>query len=250
MELGLALFPALGGYLFLLACSLTRPRVQPLPGYHLVFACALAGVFFYAVSFLVAVGFDLGNARVVKAALAHATLGEQYGTVVSAAVLSVILAAVVAVLVDGCALVVERCASIMSGRVPREMANLRAAERAGRLREVLLHNAMSERGLVEVSLETGKSYVAFVQKIIIGQPQSADVLLVPVLSGYRHPETLSLHLTTNYFPIIEWQQAQGMTGDLPVGVPVSAIVSVRPFDLEVWSTFPDPSLAGPRADTA
>lgn len=223
MGLGLALVPALGGFLFLLLCNATRPGTQQWPGYHLVFASALAGVVFYAVSFLAAASFDLGDAAFVKAALARGALDERYGTAISAAVLSVSLPPV--------------AAWVANRWVSRETADRRAAERAGRLREILLHDAMRERGLVEVSLETGKSYVAFVQKVVIGQPHDSDVVLVPMLSGYRHRDTRDLHLTIHYAPILDRERTVGMTGDLPVGVALSRIVSVRPFDLAVWREF-------------
>ena len=223
----MALFPALGGYAFLLLCNATRPRVRHASGYHLVFASALAGVVFYIVSFLMVACFDLGSVPVVKAALGHATMDMRYGTAVSAAVLSVTLPPVAAWMTN-------RWAS-------RESSDRRAAERAGRLREVLLHEAMSERGLVEVSLESGKCYVAFVQKVVIAQPQYADVLLVPLLSGYRHPETRELHITTNYSSVLERQPEAGMNGDLPIGISLSGIVSVRPFDLAIWDEFTRPS---------
>ena len=231
MGLGLALFPALGGYVFLLLCNATRPRVQHMPGYHLVFASALAGIVFYGVSFLIAAASDLGTVQVAKAALRHATMDEHYGTVFTAAVLSLILPPV--------------GAWTANRWVSRETADRRAAERTGRLREVILHEAMSEDRLVEISLQTGKSYVALVQKVVIGQPQSADVLLVPVLSGFRHPETRDLHITTNYFPILDRQRRRGATGDLSLGVPLSEIVSVRPFDLETWNEFHEPSRTEP-----
>ncbi len=231
MGLGLALFPALGGYVFLLLCNATRPGVRHTPGYHLIFASALAGVVSYAVSFLIAACSDLGSVQVVKAALTRATMDARYGTAVSAAVLSVILPPV--------------AAWVANRWVSRATADRRAAERTGRLREVLLHDAMSERGLVEVSLETGKSYVAFVQKIVIAQPQNADVLLIPLLSGYRHPETRDLHITTNYSSVLERQPEVGMNGDLPIGISLSGIVSVRPFDLAIWDEFARASRTDP-----
>ena len=223
MGLGLALFPALGGYLFLLTCNTTRPRVQHVPGYHLVFASALAGVFFYAAAFIIAANLDLRNEPFVKTVLTHATMDVHLGTAVSAAALSVLL---------GLAL-----ALVINLRDSGDAANRRAAERAGRLREILLHNAMSGGGLVEISLRKGKSYVALVQKIVVGQPRSSDIVLVPLLSGYRHRDTRDLHITTNYFPILERLRTRGMASDLPVAVPLSEMVSVRPFDLEIWEEF-------------
>lgn len=231
MGLGLALVPALGGFLFLLLCNATRPGTRQSPGYHLVFASALAGVVFYAISFLAAASLDLGDAEVVRAALAHGALDGRYGTAVSAAVLSLSLPPV--------------AAWVANRWVSREKADRRAAIRAGRLREIVLHDAMRERGLVEVSLETGKSYVAFVQQVVIAQPHDTDVVLVPVLSGYRHANTGDLHLTIHYAPILDRVRAVGMTGDLPVGVALSRIVSVRPFDLAIWREFTRASRSHP-----
>ena len=226
-----ALFPALGGYLFLQVCNATRPRFQHVPGYHLIFASALAGGVFYAAAFTAVAWLDLGDARVVSAALDHGAIAARYGTAIAAAVLSLCLA-----------LAFAQVANLF---VTRETANHRAAVRAGRLREILLRDAMRRSGLVEISLRTGKSYVALVQEIAVTQPRDSDVLLIPVLSGYRDPETRRLRLPTNYFPTLERLGRDGMTRALPIAVPLSEVVSARPFDLEIWDEFHAPVRSGP-----
>ena len=205
-----------------------------------MFASALAGVVLYSVSFAAAVGFDLGSAEIVKTALVHAAMGGRYGTAVSAAVLSMMLAFVVALVLNLFRILANLLWSWLRGRrVSFGAPKRREAERAGWLRQLLLHDAMREDGLVEISLETGKSYVALVNKIVMGQPQSSDVLVVPLLSGYRHPGTQELYITTNYFRILD-RRTTDRLGDLAVGIPVSRIVSVRPFDLAIWGKFHQP----------
>ena len=219
MGLGALLFPALGGYLFLMLCHEMRHRVQHQPGYHLVFASAVVGALLFALGLAIAIALDLGSNSRVAAVLGHVSVDPRFGTAISATGLSFVLGL-------ACALVGNRVC-------PLDAANRRAAERSGRLREVLLHDAIKAEGLVEVSLRTGKSYVGMVLGIAVAQPRDSDVALVPMLSGYRHPETRELCMTTNYWPLLRDRRELAQLLGLRVAVPLSAIVSARPFDLEV-----------------
>ena len=225
MGLGALLFPALGGYLFLVLCHAMRHRVQQQPGYHLVFASAVVGALLFALGLAVAIALDLGSNSRVAAVLGHASMDPQFGTAISATGLSIVLGLL--------------CATVGNLLCSVDAANRRAAERSGRLREILLHDAMKAGGLVEVSLRTGKSYVAQVQKIAVAQPQDSDVALVPMLSGYRHHETRELCLTTPYSALLGDPPDPGRLPDLRVVVPISEIASVRPFDLAVHRKFLD-----------
>ena len=226
MGLGALLFPALGGYLFLMRCHAMRHRVQQQPGYHLVLASALVGALLFALGLAIAIALDLGSNSRVAAVLGHASLDPRLGTAISATGLSLVL---------GLA-----CALVGNGVFPLDAANRRAAEGSGRLREVLLHDAIKAEGLVEVSLRTGKTYVATVVGIAVAQPRDSDVALVPMLSGYRHSETRDLTITTNYSPLFGDPLDPGRLPGLRVVVPISEIVSVRPFDLEIYQKFHDP----------
>ena len=223
MGLGALLFPALGGYLFLVLCHAMRHRVQQQPGYHLVFASAVVGALLFALGLAIAIALDLGSNSRVAAVLGHVSVDPRFGTAASATGLSFVLGLL--------------CAAVGNLLCSKDAADRSAAERSGRMREVLLHDAMKAGELVEVSLRTGKSYVAMVLRIVGPQPRDSDVALAPILSGYRHPETRELYLTTPYSPLLGDPPDPDRLSELRVVVPISEIVSVRPFDLGVHRKF-------------
>ena len=74
----------------------------------------------------------------------------------------------------------------------------------------------------------------------MAQPRDSDVALVPMLSGYRDSGTRELRITTHYSPLFGDPLDPGRLPDFRVVVPISEIVSVRPFDLEIYQKFHDP----------
>ena len=86
-----------------------------------------------------------------------------------------------------------------------------------------------EKGLlVEISTTTRKSYIGFV----LGEdPQGweQDVALLPVLSGYRDPESVRLRITANYSRL-----PAELLQNYAVTIATKEIVSISRFDPQVY----------------
>lgn len=223
MGLGLLLFPALGGYLFLLLWNRTRHGFLLWPGYHVVFRSAATGLLLFVVSFAVCVWLDLENAPLVQGLIDLTPMDPGLGNAVGAAALSVALGVGAPVL--------------LNRFHPHEKASRRTAERFGRHREVFVHDSIRHRDPVEICTRSGKIYVALAHRIEMALPEDSDVAVIPLLSGYRDAGTRELRITTNYFPVLNQFREDGRLHDLRIAIPLSEIVSVRPFDLELYRAF-------------
>lgn len=102
-----------------------------------------------------------------------------------------------------------------------------------------------------VTLESRKVYVGFVlstpRKAMSGDEYGFQ--LVPVLSGYRHSESMEFKDTTNYLTVIEEtindpSASPNEEFNLVVTIPLSRIVSLSPWDPSVWERFNDSSIVG------
>ena len=232
MGLGVLLFPALGGYLFLLLWNWTRHDFLLWPGYHVVFRSAAAGLLLFAASFTLTVVFDLQSLESVCALIALTPIDSEFVDAVVAAAMSVALGV-------GVPPILNRFHS-------RETAARLTAERFGRRREVFIQDSILTDGLVEISTRSGKCYVAAAQQIEMALPGDSDVAVTPLLSGYREPETRRFRITSNYGPLLRHSRGAGQLLDLRIAIPLSEIVSVRPFDIELYVQFFDPDSGSPR----
>ena len=99
--------------------------------------------------------------------------------------------------------------------------------------------------MVEVTLKSNKSYVGYVRDSgVTTHRTDPNITLIPMISGYRDPETRELRLTTSYGErIAEFlskenrQKSLWKFEDFQVALPFSEIVSARLFDPEVYSLF-------------
>ena len=223
MGLGDLLVPALGGYLFLQIWHWSRIRFLREPGYHIVFRSAAVGLGLYLLaSGAVAIIRRFDNA-VIGAALTWVPMDPRSGAAGAASLLSVVLGFVMPL--------------VLNLFHSQDEASRRAAKKAGRLREIVLDEAMRSWGFVEVTLRSSKSYVGLVHKIEMALPGDSDLALIPLLSGYRHQETRELRITTNYFPLFYESSEVRPSEAMRVTIPLSELVSVRPFDLEIYEKF-------------
>ena len=225
MGLGLLLLPALGGYLFLRFWNRTRYYFLLSPGYHLVFQSAASGLVLFFVSLLAVVWFDWKDGGLARGRIARVPIEPKDADALLAALLSVAVGIGVT--------------PLLNLFFPREKCARRAARRFGRHREIFIHDSIRS-GPVEISTRTGKCYVAEARKIEMALPGDSDVVVTPWLSGYRDSGTRELRITTHYIPLLGDPPDPGRLPDLRVVVPISEIVSVRPFDLEIYEKFRDP----------
>ena len=123
-----------------------------------------------------------------------------------------------------------------------------AAKLRGNLMECLMQDSIDSRCLVELTLETGKSYVGRVIDSGICTSSDSDVHIMPIFSGHRDQDH-QLQLTTSYMlPLQEAKQAQEASSvvlnedryDIPSQFELvlrkSRIVSARRFDLRAFAT--------------
>lgn len=102
------------------------------------------------------------------------------------------------------------------------------------MERLLFEAAYYEDYLAEVTLCNGKVYAGWV----LGAAAIRDrkyVEIIPVASGYRSPQTLKIHFTTNYAEVLEFEKIQW--NDFRVVIPISEIRTARPFNMDVYDQF-------------
>ena len=116
----------------------------------------------------------------------------------------------------------------------RKRSTRLAAEWRGNLTECLLEDSIDSRGLVELTLETGKSYVGFIVESGIATPKEADMSIVPIFSGHRDEEQ-QLQLTTSYIgAILKVPRGDDFLYRFELVLSKRQIVSARRFDVETF----------------
>ncbi len=224
MGLGLLLIPSLGGYWFLQRANFTRFEIYRLSGYHLLFRSALAGIILASFAHPIALFIDALVPQLRS--FWYAYISVNY---VDTAILSILLAAIIPP-------VINRFHS-------EERAAKRTAENYGDLIEMMIARAFEQRKLIELSLKNRKSYIGMVRQRSITKRGQSDVTLVPVVSGYRSEDTLELHITTDYVPIIyemiknDPDEIPEILRDFNVVLPRSEVCSARIFDPEAYRLF-------------
>ena len=225
MSLSLLLLPAVGGYWFLTNWNYTRYQVERDSGYRLLFKCALVGILFYCVSRALTSAVDLICPSLTLLWDAH--FPEPYTSEVALSL--------------GLALVLPPLFNWRLGwRYTKVQGARRVASNAGDHIELLIDRAIEERKAIEISLRSRKVYIGAATESGVGAISDTDVILIPVLSGYRKEDTLELVVTTNYFDIISDHTGEGSgrtVQELRVVIPLSEVVSARLFDLEVYRAF-------------
>ncbi len=221
MEIGLPLVSVLAGYLFQTLFNGTRYKAARSSGYHVFFQAALTGVLLFAVSYTLVYVFYMGGPR---AEWLWAEVSPNAFT--DAMALSVVL---------GFLLPFALNRIIDSNEAARAVAR-----DSGDVIEVLLDEAFENQRYVEVTLRTGKAYVGLVSASPISLGGTADVSLVPLLSGYRNRQTQELRLTRNYAPMLQEAEAKHIEAehdDFRIVLSLDEVVSARRFDRTVWDRF-------------
>ena len=132
--------------------------------------------------------------------------------------------------------------------IGRERSSRLAAKWRGNLMECLMQDSS---GLVELTLETGKSYVGRVIESGIWTSNDSDVSIMPIFSGHRDQEH-QLQLTTSYIdPLLQEASSKALNeggtmflSEFVIVLRKSRIVSARPFDLRAFATRLGRSLPG------
>jgi len=215
--LQLLLVPALGGYWLLTNIYIYKYRIFRESGYHLFLSVALCGTSLLVLARLCVVLFHgCVPARVVAAWMEYAPF-DYSGTVAISAVLAITVPVVINFFTD------------------EKKAAMKAAKISGDFIECALQEAIDERKLVELSTKSGKSYVGIATESGFDVRVDCDVILIPVMSGYRDKETRKVVFTTNYADLLSsWD---GEWNEFQVVLPADDIASVRHFNPEAYEHF-------------
>ena len=126
-------------------------------------------------------------------------------------------------------------ASVVNKFYAADAASTRAIERYGTEKERLLFDAMKDRTLVSVTMESRKVYIGWPVYSPDLRHETNDFRLLPVISGYREEENLSLKLTTQYLNVYDQINAGTIRGlkanDFEVVLPLEKVVSANLFEL-------------------
>ena len=226
MSLGFLVAPALVGFLFLAVTYETRFALMRLSGYQVIFISALTGLVFLVLSRISVLLLDGTCAPVTAAWKAFAPF-DHSGAL-------------------GLGIGLALAGALLSNRVTdRASAAKREARRNGNRIAWLLFDSLARNRMVEVTLKSNKSYVGYVRDSgVTTHRTDPNITLIPMISGYRDPETRELRLTTSYGErIAEFlskgnrQKSLWKFEDFQVALPFSEIVSARLFDPEVYSLF-------------
>ena len=221
MPLSLLLLPAIGGYWLLTHCNYTRYRAERYSGYHLLFRSALYGVPLYCAARLLTFLLDLLYPAVTLLWDVHVP-----DPFTSEVMLSLALAFLFPI--------------GFNKFYDSERGARRTATEVGDHIELLIDRSMRERQVIELSLRSRKTYIGYADETGIGRNADTDVILLPLLSGYRNKDTLALCLDTNYSPIIEEYMQTASTAtppDLTVVIPLTEVVTARLFDISLYRAF-------------
>lgn len=250
MGLGLFLIPTIGGYWFLTQFNYTRYRVFRDSGYHTLFSSAFVGALLFGVAHLIIL--LLNHCCPPLDALWESYFPAAYSDTVA---LSVALGVALPPIVNQLHRLPFRQGHLT--RLPligiffydAAGAAYHTARENNDFIELLIADSIADRNLIELSLKNGKSYIGFaLERGIKRQQDEPDVVLIPVASGYRDPETKSLTITTHYAPVIE-QSLAGKSDlsneDFRIVIPMSEIVSARLFFPEAYELFQETDAAAP-----
>lgn len=216
MPANLLLLPLLGGYWFVHFCHYFRFRAQRQDGYRLLLESAFAGVLLIGfarviVLFLISLPqlleFRNGWAQFVPLPYS--------GNAVGAFLLGMVAPFVVNLVVTE----VDAKDLVLSGH--------------GNALFRLLHESVKNNRPIAVSLDTRKWYAGYVTQSPNLDPQEQYFSLIPILSGYRDMNTLTVKDTVLYTPAYEENDKNRFS----ITIPLAAVKGANLFDQAVYEKF-------------
>jgi hypothetical protein len=226
MPFNVLLLPLLGGYLFITLWNRTRFDTKRYSGERLIFHSAVAGVLFLVAAFAVVKVVVLYAPRVDagwRAAVPFKYSGTSLGAFLVGAV---------------------AWWPLNRWVHPLEKEARRTIAKWNDFLEVLLTRALDEAKAVSVTLKSRKVYIGFITGGLDPINERKYLIMLPMQSGYREPETLNMRLVLNYAPVyaqlIQQNNQLLLQGirDFRVVLPVAEIQSVNLFDSEAYTHFP------------
>lgn len=233
-RLDLIILPLLSGYLFLITFNLTRFYHQRIEKQRLIFNSLVVAFFIAIIGYII-------DFFVLKSALLI-----DFRTSVSAFVSSLIGIEVPglkhSIFFFAISYPLGKILNLFFGRI---FSFAYTVEKWGnqldRLFWFSLNEKKDENKLLMLTTKSNKVYIGYVHRISepIGE---THITIIPNFSGYRSKEDLKLQITTQYTKLIEKLVKDGRTGEianLGIIIPVSEILTISKFDIEVFSSFND-----------
>lgn len=214
------LIPALSGYLFLTRSHKHKAEISRLSGYHVLFRSATRGL----------VVLFLTHVFIKSIVLPYFPATEETWTkyVPVFFPISSTLSFLVCLLHACC----------INVRITEQQGEIEAARENGDLIEILIHECIGKRMMMEVTLKNRKVYIGTPLDTGFTRTGDHDIWIVPFASGYRDETNLDLHITTKYDKITTKSNRSRLAyQDFKVVIPVQEITSARLFDKNVYRTF-------------
>ncbi|HEY4564571.1 MAG TPA: hypothetical protein VIJ36_16425 [Thermoanaerobaculia bacterium] len=244
MPSNLLLFlPLLGGYLFIHFCHRFYFRAQALDGYRLIFEATVAGFTLFLPCRVVV--YLLGQGWPELRALWYGAGGHV--PLLSSLALTLPAAPLAAYIWNLC----EGLRALPTSRdeendewafleASREKALSWAVKRWGNTLQNLLHEAAKrandkDPALVCLTMKDRKAFVGWIAKSPNLRANDAYVSVIPVMSGYRHKDTLDLNFSV-FYPVESYFEEDGRLSadEFLTALPVAEITSARFFDLDLY----------------
>jgi hypothetical protein len=220
MPWNLLVLPLLGGFLLLRRCHYFRIKAQRYENYRLVFESAVWGVILSIGGRLLAFGLHfVPGLRLAEPLVAHIAPYPFVGTTFLAFALGPALA------------------SLANWRVDEFEAKDKAIAQTGDKLLELLINAMDQTDAVMFTLDSRKVYVGYVWESPNLETEMTYVVLLPVMSGYRDANTLTVKFNTNYISLWKSENKEKVAAqEFLVLIPVGSIKTASIFDLDIYET--------------
>ena len=116
----------------------------------------------------------------------------------------------------------------------------RAVNDSGEHIELLILNSTKFATPIEVTLDNRRVYIGVAVRSGVGKSPDADAAIFPYYSGYRDEKTLELMRDTIYTQVVSQHIRGRLIEELErfrVVIPMSRIVSARPFEQAVFDDF-------------
>ena len=229
MGFGLFFIPILGGYCLIHRCHWLRLTGRE-GGYHTLFRAAVAGYLLIPLAWIIEACLIhpfLTNPQVLDSWLQTWILATENQQNAFPLIITLVIGPVVAELIN----------CVYDEDEATEKAMLKSHETLERLFYEVTSRDTSY--LLEITTQSGKVYVGWV----LGNttvPARKYLELLPLMSGYRTSPNHKVEFTTHYWRILDVERIkedEDAASQHRVVVPVSEIISARPFREDVYYSF-------------
>ena len=217
------LLPVIGGYLLLTHATLTKHATARLDSYNLIFRSLVFGLLLWVAIYSIM--------WVITCLAAGTALPEIINGIESE------LPAFIGLSQLLCVPVGFGFPHLLNVFLNDDDVRHRTALKFGDDVEVIVEEAFYNFSLIEVTLKSRKVYVGTPAISNLFSRKESGVVLIPYASGHRREDNLELLFTTWYDPDVTHASSEDDVYRLRVGFSFDQIVSVRPFEPEMYMRF-------------